>query len=145
MEDRQEEHDPYDLQRFVDAQVRAYENACSELKLGQKQSHWMWFVFPQIKGLGTSSTALYYAISGRDEAQAYLRHPVLGPRLRECTKLVNAIEGRTIRQVFAYPDNLKFRSCMTLFSEVTSENEEFVLAVKKYFSGQPDSATLARL
>jgi len=145
MEDRQEEHDPYDLQRFADAQVRTYENACSELKLGQKQSHWMWFVFPQIKDLGTSNTARYYGISGRDEAQAYLRDPILGPRLRECTKLVNAIEGRTIRQIFAYPDNLKFLSCMTLFSEVTSENEEFLLAVKKYFGGQPDPATLARL
>jgi uncharacterized protein (DUF1810 family) len=145
MENRTEKHDRYNLQRFVDAQASVYANVCAELRRGQKQSHWMWFVFPQIKGLGISSTALHYGISGREEAQAYLRHPVLGPRLRECTKFVNAIEGLTIRQIFSYPDDLKFRSCMTLFSEVTSDNAEFLMALGKYFGAQPDPATLARL
>ena len=145
MEDQQEKRDPYNLQRFVDAQIHVYADVCAELRRGQKQSHWMWFVFPQIKGLGSSSASLYYGIFGREEAQAYLRHPVLGPRLRECTNLVNAVEGLTIRQIFSYPDDLKFRSCMTLFSEATSDNEEFLLALSKYFGGQPDLATLARL
>ena len=110
MEDRRDKHDPYNLQRFVDAQVReyAYANVCAELRRGQKNGHWMWFIFPQIKGLGTSRTALHYGISGGEEAHAYLRHPILGPRLRECTKLVNAIEGRTIKQIFSDPDDLNF-------------------------------------
>jgi uncharacterized protein (DUF1810 family) len=145
MQDGQEKHDTYNLQRFVVAQFSVYSDVCTELRRGRKQSHWMWFIFPQIKGLGITSVSLRYAISGREEAQAYLAHPVLGPRLRECTKLVNAIEGRTIRQIFYSPDNLKFRSCMTLFSEATSDNEEFLLALRKYFGGQPDPATLARL
>jgi uncharacterized protein (DUF1810 family) len=145
MENRTEKHDRYNLQRFVDAQATEYANVCAELKRGQKRSHWIWFVFPQIKGLGTSSTALHYGISGREEAQAYLHHPILGPRLRECTKLVNAIEGHTIRQIFSSPDDLKFRSCMTLFSEVTPDNAEFLMALGKYFGAQPDPATLARL
>lgn len=145
IDDRQEKRDPYNLQRFVDAQSHIYAGVCAELRRGQKQSHWMWFVFPQIKGLGFSSSSLRYGISGREEAQAYLCHPVLGPRLRECAKLVNAIEDRTIGQIFFHPDYLKFRSCMTLFSEATPDNEEFLLALGKYFSGQPDPATLARL
>ena len=145
MEDLQDERDFYNLQRFVDAQAQTYENACSELRQGQKRGHWIWFVFPQIKGLGLSSTSLYYGITGREEAQAYLRHPILGPRLRVCTKLANAIEGRQIGRIFPGPDDLKFRSCMTLFSEVCSDNEEFLLGLKKYFGGQPDAATLVRL
>ena len=137
--------DPFDLQRFVEAQAAVYEAVRAELRHGQKQSHWMWFVFPQIKGLGSSSISLRYVISGREEAQAYLRHAVLGPRLRECTQLVNDIDGRNIRQIFGTPDDLKFRSCMTLFAEVTSENDEFLAALKKYFGGQADPATLARI
>jgi uncharacterized protein (DUF1810 family) len=147
MEERQEKDDPYALQRFVDAQFSVYGNVCDELGRGQKVGHWMWFIFPQIKGLGINSTSLFYAISGREEARAYLSHPILGPRLRECTKLVNAIQRWTIKQIFhiSCPDDLKFRSCMTLFSEVASDNEEFLLALRKYFGGQPDPATLERL
>ena len=145
MANQREKQDTYDLQRFVDAQALVYANVCAELRRGQKESHWMWFIFPQIEGLGFTSTSRRYAISGRDEAEAYLRHPVLGPRLRECTELVNSTNGLPIIQIFPHPDYLKFRSSMTLFSEVTSENTEFLLALKKYFDGQPDPATLARL
>jgi uncharacterized protein (DUF1810 family) len=145
MADPREEQDTYHLQRFVDAQSPVYANVFTELTRGQKESHWMWFIFPQIKGLGFTSTSQRYAISGRDEAEAYLRHPVLGPRLRECTQLVNSIAGLPIIQIFPHPDYLKFRSSMTLFSEITSDNAEFLFALKKYFDGQPDPATLARL
>ena len=145
MANQREKQDTYDLQRFVDAQALVYANVCAELRRGQKESHWMWFIFPQIKGLGFSSTSRRYEISGKHEAQAYLRHPVLGPRLRECSQLVNYNTGLAIIQIFPYPDHLKFRSSMTLFSEVTSDNAEFLLALKKYFDGQPDPATLARL
>lgn len=145
MEDQQQKQDPYNLQRFLDAQTRVYADVCAELRHGQKQTHWMWYIFPQLKGLGDSSNSLFYGISGREEAEAYLRHPVLGPRLRECTNIVNAVEGWTINQIFSFPDPLKFRSCMTLLSEMASDNQEFLLALSKYFAGQPDQATLARL
>jgi uncharacterized protein (DUF1810 family) len=112
--------DPYNLRRFSDAQNPVFEQVCSELRNGQKRGHWMWFIFPQIEGLGLSQTAREFAISSRDEAAAYLDHPILGPRLRECTRLVNLAEGRSIDQIFGYPDNLKFRSCMTLFAHATS-------------------------
>jgi uncharacterized protein (DUF1810 family) len=102
-------NDPYDLQRFVDAQNPMFEQVRAELRQGRKQTHWMWFIFPQIKGLGNSPTAIEFAISSREEADAYLKHPVLGPRLRECTRLVNQIEGRSVPQIFGYPDDLKFR------------------------------------
>jgi len=116
-----------------------------ELRAGRKTSHWMWFIFPQIEGLGHSSTARYFAIRSLDEAKAYLRHPVLGPRLRECARLVNAVEGRTASQVFGDPDDLKFRSSMTLFAQATDDNAEFVEAIRKYFSGEFDAATVERL
>ena len=119
-----------------------FEQVRSELRAGRKQSHWMWFVFPQLKGLGHSWMAGEFGISGRDEAEAYLRHPVLGPRLRECTALVNSIEGRSIERIFGYPDYLKFRSCMTLFANATRDNEVFVSALQKYFGGQGDPVTL---
>ena len=138
-------HDPYDLQRFVDAQNPVFDQVCSELRDGKKKSHWMWFVFPQIKGLGYSQLARKFAISSREEAAAYLEHPVLGPRLRECTSLVNHIEARSIEQIFGYPDNLKFQSCMTLFAEVTSDNEVFMRALQKYFAGRLDPSTVERL
>ena len=109
--------DPYNLQRFIDAQHDVYEGVLSELGAGHKTSHWMWFVFPQIAGLGFSAMAQRYAISDRDEARAYDAHPVLGPRLRACTELVNAVEGRNVHQIFGSPDDMKFRSCMTLFAE----------------------------
>ena len=137
--------DRYDLQRFLDAQEGEYELACNELRAGQKRSHWMWFIFPQIQGLGHSATAQHFAISGREEALAYLNHPVLGTRLRECTQLVDAIEGRTAEQIFGYPDYLKFRSSMTLFSLVGSDRQVFLDALAKYFDAEPDKLTVARL
>jgi uncharacterized protein (DUF1810 family) len=138
-------NDPYDLQRFVDAQSGVYEQVCRELEEGRKQSHWMWFIFPQLRGLGHSAMANRYAISSRDEAEAYLAHPLLGTRLRQCTSLVMALEGRSIEQIFDEPDNLKFHSSMTLFSRVDSESELFTNALKKYFAGKPDQLTLDRL
>ena len=138
-------NDPYNLQRFVAAQHSVFDEVCSELRRGQKRSHWMWFIFPQIKGLGHSPMANQYAISSREEAAAYLQHSILGPRLRECTRLVNLIEGRSIEQIFGYPDDLKFRSSMTLFAHATSENEVFTDAVQKYFAGEFDRLTLGLL
>ena len=138
-------NDPHDLQRFVDAQNPVFEGVRLELRRGRKQSHWMWFVFPQLKGLGASSMAKRFGISSRDEAQAYLRHPILGPRLLECTRLVNLVEGSSIERIFGYPDDLKFHSSMTLFSEVAPENEVFAAALQKYFDGNPDQLTIERL
>ncbi len=112
--------DPHDLQRFVDAQNPVFDQVLSELQAGHKRSHWMWFIFPQIRGLGASPMANRYAISSIAEARAYLGHPILGPRLRECTRLVTEIEGRTIAEIFGYPDDLKFRSSMTLFAHATA-------------------------
>ncbi len=138
-------NDTYDLQRFVEAQKLLFEGICSELRAGRKVGHWMWFVFPQLRGLGHSSMAERFGISSRAEAVAYLGHSLLGPRLRECTALVNLVEGRSIEQIFGYPDYLKFRSCMTLFANATPDNEVFVSALQKYFGGQPDRLTLERL
>ena len=134
-----------DLERFVEAQDRVYEDVRQELAAGRKATHWMWFVFPQIEGLGRSATARKYAISSREEAAAYLRHPVLGTRLRECTRLVNQVKGRSIHEIFGSPDDLKFHSSMTLFSRVASDNEEFKHALGKHFGGEEDPATLERL
>lgn len=133
-----------DLQRFVDAQSRVIDRVRAELKAGAKKSHWMWFVFPQIKGLGHSETARRYAIHSLDEARAFLAHPVLGPRLRECTRLVLAANGKAIGDIFAYPDDLKFRSAMTLFSRATAE-PLFRQALEKYFGGEEDPETVKRL
>jgi uncharacterized protein (DUF1810 family) len=138
-------NDPFNLQRFVDAQKEVYEVACDELRAGEKRSHWMWFVFPQLIGLGSSQMATAFGISSRTEAVAYLNHPILGVRLTECTRLVNALEQRSIGHVFGYPDNLKFRSSMTLFALVTSENSIFNEALWKYFGGVPDPRTVERL
>ncbi len=134
--------DRYNLQRFVDAQRSVYDQALSELRAGQKRSHWMWFIFPQLEGLGHSSTAKYYAISSLDEARDYLNHPILGPRLRACAHLVNQADGRSALQIFGYPDNLKFRSSMTLFSRATEDNAPFLAALDKFFGGVADSVTL---
>ncbi|MGZ3322509.1 MAG: DUF1810 domain-containing protein [Xanthobacteraceae bacterium] len=136
--------DPFDLARFVDAQARVYPDVVSELRQGRKQSHWMWFIFPQLAGLGHSAMAQRYALSSRDEAVAYLGHAILGPRLRECTALVNAVEGRTIREILGSPDDLKFRSSMTLFAAVSPE-PEFAAAIKKFYGGTPDQKTLELL
>jgi uncharacterized protein (DUF1810 family) len=133
--------DPFDLQRFVDAQDGVYRRVIAELSAGRKQSHWMWFIFPQIAGLGFSAMAQRYAISSRAEAVAFLAHDVLGPRLRECTRLVLAVNGKTIRAILGSPDDLKFRSSMTLFSAV-SDDPIFDQALAKYYEGAKDQATL---
>jgi len=138
-------NDPYDLRRFVDAQNSCFERVRSELQDGVKRSHWIWFIFPQIQGLGHSPTARRFAISSREEAEAYLGHPILGPRLRECTLLVNLVEGRSIGEIFGYPDDLKFRSCMTLFAQVSPDNQIFIDALEKYCGGKFDPLTLERL
>ena len=137
--------EPFDLNRFVDAQSAVYNNVLAELRAGRKRSHWIWFIFPQLKGLGTSATSEQFGIASLEEAAAYLRHPVLGPRLHECTALVNQIEGHPIDETFGFPDNLKFRSSMTLFARAAEDNAIFVAALQKYFSGQPDERTLALL
>jgi uncharacterized protein (DUF1810 family) len=141
-----ERKDRFHLERFVQAQAGVYEQACAELRAGRKRSHWMWFVFPQVQGLGSSEMAVRYAISGREEARAYLDHPVLGPRLQECTGIVVELEGKSVEEIFGYPDDLKFRSSMTLFAEVEGPSERvFHKALKKYFGGKTDRATLAGL
>ena len=137
--------DPYNLNRFIEAQDSVIESVYAELRTGRKTSHWMWFIFPQIRGLGHSPTALRFAISSLAEAQAYLQHPILGPRLRTCTEMVNAINGRSIEGIFGFPDHLKFRSCMTLFSNASPQETVFVEALSKYFAGKPDPLTLSRL
>ncbi len=139
-------NDPFHLQRFLETQVSAYAQARSELASGEKRSHWMWFIFPQIRGLGSSPMAQRYAISGLEEAQAYLAHPLLGPRLRECTALVSAVNGRTLQQIFGYPDDLKFHSSMTLFAAADPDDQNvFRAALGKYCGGKPDGRTLAAL
>ena len=137
--------DPFDLQRFVEAQATDFATACAELRRGRKRSHWIWYIFPQIAGLGDSRMSQRYAISGLAEAQAYLQHPVLGPRLREITEIVIAIEDRPIEAVFPYPDDLKFWSSVTLFAQAGPDDETFRRALAKYFDGEPDQATLDRL
>lgn len=137
--------DKIDLARFVEAQAPVYQQVTSELRAGRKTSHWMWFIFPQIHGLGRSSTAIEYAISGRDEARAYLEHPVLGLRLKECTGLLLEVEGSATAQILGSPDDMKFRSCMTLFAEVSPDDDIFTRALEKYFDGVPDRMTLDRL
>jgi uncharacterized protein (DUF1810 family) len=137
--------DPYDLQRFVDAQQPVYESGCRELRQGRKQSHWMWFIFPQIKGLGSSAMARKFAISCRGEASAYLAHPILGPRLRECSGIVGELKGCSAEDIFGYPDYLKFCSSMTLFAQVAANDEIFEQCLEKYFEGEADLATRAVL
>ncbi len=137
--------DPYDLQRFVDAQDPVIAQVERELREGRKRSHWMWFVFPQLRGLGHSPMAERYAIGSRGEARAYLAHPILGLRLRDCTGLVNRIEGRTAHDVFGTPDDLKFRSCMTLFARIAGAENVFVEALDRHFGGLPDDRTMELL
>jgi uncharacterized protein (DUF1810 family) len=139
--------DPHNLQRFLDAQHQVYGQVRDELRDGQKESHWMWFIFPQIDGLGSSAAAQKYAIAGIDEAKAYLAHPLLGFRLRECTQLVNAANGRSIEAIFGHPDHLKFHSSMTLFAAAatTADDTMFADALKKYFNSELDRKTRERL
>jgi uncharacterized protein (DUF1810 family) len=136
---------PADLQRFVDAQRPVYDRVRRELQAGSKTSHWMWFVFPQLRQLGRSPTAQHFGIDSRAEAEAYWRHPLLGARLRECTALVLAVTGRTARQIFGTPDDLKFRSCMTLFARVAPNEPLFQRALDQYCGSELDSRTLALL
>jgi uncharacterized protein (DUF1810 family) len=136
--------DPFGLQRFLDAQESVFTRVRGELAAGRKTSHWMWFIFPQLLGLGSSPTARRYAIASVEEARAYLEHPVLGVRLRECTRLVNGVEGCTIEEIFGYPDHLKFRSCMTLFACAAGELSDgplFQEALRRYFAGEEDPLT----
>jgi len=140
--------DPFDLERFVDAQEPVYRNVVDELRSGRKRSHWMWFVFPQLRGLGSSSMAVHYGIASLDEARAYLRHDLLGPRLHECTRLVDQVQGRSIAEIFGSPDDLKLCSSMTLFARATDDNQDsqdFRAVLDKYYDGQEDEFTVARL
>jgi uncharacterized protein (DUF1810 family) len=134
--------DPYDLGRYVSAQQPVYAQVCAELAAGRKQSHWMWFIFPQLKGLGSSTTAQHYGIGSLAEARAYLEHPLLAERLRACTQLVNRVQGRSAEAIFGYPDYLKFRSCMTLFAHAAAAGDQpFSEALAKYFAGEHDPLT----
>ncbi|HUN26847.1 MAG TPA: DUF1810 domain-containing protein [Steroidobacteraceae bacterium] len=137
--------DPFELERFVAAQDGVYGAVRDELAAGEKASHWMWFVFPQLAGLGASPMSRRFALASLAEARSYLAHAVLGARLRECTRLVNAVEHRTARQIFGSPDDLKFRSSMTLFALADPAEGLFAAALRKYFDGVPDARTLARL
>jgi uncharacterized protein (DUF1810 family) len=134
--------DPFDLDRFLSAQAGHYPQVLAELGAGAKRSHWIWFIFPQMKGLGRSPQAEFYGIGSLDEAVAYLQHPVLGPRLEECTILVNQVAGRTINQIMGFPDDLKFRSSMTLFARAAGDGSVFAEALNKYFANEPDRVTL---
>ena len=138
-------NDHYSLYRFVDAQNPVYDQVCSELRQGLKITHWMWFVFPQLEGLSSSSTSRKFAISSLEEAVAYLEHPILGLRLRECTDLVNTTSGRTIKQILGLTDSLKFQSCMTLFAKATNDSKIFEDALQKFYEGEQDQLTLEYL
>jgi uncharacterized protein (DUF1810 family) len=137
--------DPYDLKRFVDAQAPVYRTVVDELRSGRKRSHWMWFVFPQLRGLGSSPMAERYGISSLEEARAYLRHDLLGPRLRECTGLVNQVQGRSVAEIFGSPDDLKLCSSMTLFARATDDNADFLALLDRYYGGRQDPVTVTRL
>lgn len=137
--------DPHDLKRFVEAQARDYDRALAEIRSGRKRSHWMWYVFPQLAGLGTSATSQHYGINGLAEARSYLAHPVLGPRLIECAEAVLGLEGRDATEIFGSPDDLKLRSSATLFSLVSADGSPFHRIIEKYFAGQADARTLAAI
>jgi len=139
------EAEPFDLERFVAAQAGVVDDVRRELAAGRKRTHWMWFVFPQLRGLGASPTAQRFGIASLDEARAYLAHPLLGARLREHTALVNRIEGRSVHDIFGYPDHLKFRSSMTLLARAAPEESVFREALDKYFGGEPDAKTIELL
>jgi uncharacterized protein (DUF1810 family) len=143
----------YDLQRFLEAQAGVYEQACAELRAGRKRSHWMWFMFPQIHGLGSSPMAVRYAITSLDEARAYLEHVVLGPRLRESAGIVVGVQGKTVEEIFGSPDDMKFHSSMTLFAKAATPSAMaaegsggvFEEALAKYFGGAMDQGTIRRI
>jgi len=134
--------DPYQLERFVEAQDDDYERALSEIRRGRKQSHWMWYVFPQFDGLGVSATSKHYALKSVAEARAFLAHPVLGPRLLECADAVLRVDDRTATEIFGYPDNMKLQSCATLFASVSAADSVFHRLLEKYFDGEMDARTV---
>ena len=135
----------FDLERFVEAQAPHMAQAKAELAAGRKRTHWMWFVFPQLRGLGRSEMARHFGLISRAEAAAYLAHPILGVRLRDCVELVLGVDDRSAHAIFGSPDDLKFRSCLTLFREVDEPGGVFARALQKYFGGEPDAATLQLL
>ena len=134
--------DPYDLERFVEAQHGVFDGACAELRRGRKTGHWIWFIFPQIAGLGFSAMSQRYSIQSLDEARAYLEHPVLGTRLREVCEIVNGIQGRSVHEIFGSPDDMKLRSSMTLFAHAAEDNAVFLEVLRKYFGGVEDARTV---
>jgi uncharacterized protein (DUF1810 family) len=136
------DHDPFNLQRFVSAQERDYQAARKELQHGRKQTHWMWYIFPQIDGLGSSPISKHYAIKSEAEARQYLEHPILGARLLECITIILGIEGRSAREIFGSPDDLKLKSSMTLFAFVKSQEPLFARVLDKYFQGKRDQRTI---
>ena len=133
------------LQRFVFAQAPVFDDVCDELAAGRKTTHWIWFIFPQLRELGRSATARFYGITSRDEALAYWQHPVLGPRLKQCAELVLQVSGKTAHDIFGTPDELKLRSCMTLFAAVAGEEPVFTRVLERFYGGRPDERTLALL
>jgi uncharacterized protein (DUF1810 family) len=135
-------HDPFNLSRFTTAQDGIYNNVLTELRNGEKRTHWMWYIFPQIDGLGHSSTSKYYGVKSLEEARQYLNHPVLGKRLLECAEAVFAVQGRSVSEIFGYPDDLKLKSSMTLFASVAEPRSVFVRILNKYFHGEQDVKTL---
>ncbi len=139
------DHDPYHLSRFVSAQEKVYESVLSELRSGLKITHWMWFIFPQMEGLGYSSTSRYFSIKSGEEARQYLNHPVLGPRLHECAQALLAIPAKTAREVFGSPDDLKLKSSMTLFARYAGSDSVFARVLDRYFDGEQDRNTLLLL
>lgn len=145
LEATKQREDPFNLSRFTTAQSPVYAQVLSELKAGRKRTHWMWYVFPQIAGLGYSETSKYYAIKSLEEASAYLDHAVLAARLRECAKAVLAVEGKSALGIFGSPDDVKLHSSMTLFAQVDEPSSVFARVLEKYFGGKQDSETLRRL
>jgi uncharacterized protein (DUF1810 family) len=138
-------NDPHNLARFVTAQQPLYEQALKELNAARKTSHWMWFIFPQLAGLGHSPTAQHFAIQSKEEAQAYLNHPTLGPRLIECANALLKHDGKSATQILGTPDDLKLRSSATLFAQITPQDSPFAQLLQKYFNNQPDPKTLQLL
>ena len=136
---------PHDLKRFVDAQAGVYDQALAEIRAGRKRSHWMWFIFPQFAGLGFSPTSVHYSIKSRGEAEAYLAHPVLGPRLTECVEAALGVDGRIAHDIFGSPDDMKLKSCATLFAALSPAGSAFHRLIDKYFNGTPDEKTLQLL
>ena len=138
-------HDPHDLERFAGAQASVFQHVLEELRQGRKATHWMWFVFPQIAGLGSSAMSRRYAIASLEEARAYLAHPVLGPRLRECVGILLDLDGLSAHAIFGSPDDMKLHSSLTLFAQAAPDEPLFRRALERYFAGMPDQATLERL